>query len=213
MQSAWKKPPGRPPANSQDQSTADRILQVAADLFMAQGYEKVTVDVVAKECQVTKATVYYYYASKASLFTASVVRLMNEIVRRMNMILSSPKPLRDRLNLITQIRLQTGGTQLDFEMVMNEAVPSLTPDQIKAMRDSEELLTSIISEEFAKEIELGLIRPLPPRLYAHAYVSLLNAFHAKAHGEHRDEWPAEQLAKDLMDFFWSGADSPLSVVE
>ena len=36
-------------------------------------------DDVAKECGVTKATVYYYYSTKADLFTDTMVQMMIRI--------------------------------------------------------------------------------------------------------------------------------------
>lgn len=48
------------------------VLEAAAELFMAQGYAGVSMDLVARRAGVSKATLYAHFASKDALF-ASIV--------------------------------------------------------------------------------------------------------------------------------------------
>jgi len=48
--------------------TRDRILDVALDLFISQGYDKVSLREIAEQVGVTKAALYYHFASKEELF-------------------------------------------------------------------------------------------------------------------------------------------------
>lgn len=48
------------------------VLEAAAELFMAHGYEKVSMDAVARAAGVSKATLYAHFSSKDQLF-ASIV--------------------------------------------------------------------------------------------------------------------------------------------
>ena len=60
------------------------ILQAAEKLFFARGYESVTMDDIAREVELNKATLYLYYKDKESLFFAVVlrgVRILASIVR------------------------------------------------------------------------------------------------------------------------------------
>ncbi len=212
VSSTWKKSPGRPPAHAKEVATSEKILQVAADLFMAQGFESVTVDAVARECQVTKATVYYYYATKAALFTAAVIRLMDSIAQKTQAILDRDEPLQQRLLLIAKIRLMTGGTRLDFDMVLHEADLSLNEEQRQAMHDAEQELTNRIMRAFAEAIEKGQVKPLSAHFYALAYLTLLNSFHMRLFNELEKAVTADNLAVTMMDFFWSGAGISSSVV-
>jgi len=50
------------------------LLEAAERLFLAQGYERTTMDAVAAEAKVTKQTVYRYFTSKTDLFTALVTQ-------------------------------------------------------------------------------------------------------------------------------------------
>jgi AcrR family transcriptional regulator len=48
--------------------TRDRILDVALDLFIAQGYEKTSLREIAERVGVSKPALYYYIATKEELF-------------------------------------------------------------------------------------------------------------------------------------------------
>jgi AcrR family transcriptional regulator len=47
--------------------TRDRILQISLDLFIEQGYENVSLREIAEQVGVTKAALYYHFASKEEI--------------------------------------------------------------------------------------------------------------------------------------------------
>lgn len=51
-----------------------RILDVAGDLLLAWGYERVTIDEIARRAKVGKGTVYLHWKTKDALFLAVVLR-------------------------------------------------------------------------------------------------------------------------------------------
>lgn len=60
---------GRQKANTASTEVQrDRILEVAARLFAAQGYAITTIDQMARELGVTKPFVYYYFRDKQEIF-------------------------------------------------------------------------------------------------------------------------------------------------
>ena len=48
--------------------TRERILEVALDLFVEQGYDKTSLREIAEQVGVTKAALYYHFASKEAIF-------------------------------------------------------------------------------------------------------------------------------------------------
>lgn len=52
--------------------TRDRILEVALELFISQGYDKVSLREIAEQVGVTKAALYYHFASKEELLKTLV---------------------------------------------------------------------------------------------------------------------------------------------
>ena len=59
------------------EQTKDKILQVAARMFSKYGFQKTTVDEIARAAHKAKGSVYYYYASKEDLFKAVVEQEIN----------------------------------------------------------------------------------------------------------------------------------------
>ena len=57
--------------------TRDRILDVALDLFIEQGYDKVSLREVAERVGVTKAALYYHFTSKDDIFRTLVSPLLS----------------------------------------------------------------------------------------------------------------------------------------
>jgi AcrR family transcriptional regulator len=59
------------------EQTKDKIMQVAAKMFSKYGFQKTTVDEIARTAHKAKGSVYYYYASKEDLFKAVVEQEIN----------------------------------------------------------------------------------------------------------------------------------------
>jgi AcrR family transcriptional regulator len=57
--------------------TKDKILSVAARMFGKYGFQKTTVDEIAKTAHKAKGSVYYYFKSKEDLFLAVVTQEIN----------------------------------------------------------------------------------------------------------------------------------------
>ncbi len=56
-------------------STRDRILDVALDLFIEQGFDKTSLREIAEQLGFTKAALYYHFESKADILMALHMRL------------------------------------------------------------------------------------------------------------------------------------------
>lgn len=50
------------------------ILRIAADVFMRQGFERTSIDEIARVASTSKATIYKYYKSKVGLFEHVLAR-------------------------------------------------------------------------------------------------------------------------------------------
>lgn len=100
------RPPGRPKVQADAQPTNDQILQVATRLFLEFGFQKVSIDDVAKAAGMTKAKVYYYFGSKADLFKESMIALMARFRERIMAMLGKNSPLYDRLLEVASAHLR-----------------------------------------------------------------------------------------------------------
>ncbi len=59
------------------EALGERLLGVATELFLAQGYGATSIEAVVQACQMSKRTFYSRYADKAALFEAVVRRIVD----------------------------------------------------------------------------------------------------------------------------------------
>ncbi|MNI05290.1 Biofilm operon icaADBC HTH-type negative transcriptional regulator IcaR [compost metagenome] len=197
-----RRPPGRPRSDQGDIPIPELILKNAIPLFLGRGYEGVSMDDVAKQCGITKASVYYYFPSKAELLTASMIALMNNIRKITILRLSQPLPLRERLLDITQAHLQA--IDFDFDSFMRKMESTMSAEQMEAMRLAEQGLFDALEIEFAKASASGEIGFVDPRITARAYVALLMMGHAKdAHGLSLFA-SKQEAAEKIIELLWNG---------
>ena len=77
----------------------DVILEHARKEFMARGFSKVTVDEIASQLGISKKTLYKSYPSKEELLRASLHSMMRSAGWELERIVSSEKPLVEKLAL------------------------------------------------------------------------------------------------------------------
>lgn len=62
--------------------TADRIVDVAREMFGRNGYANTSVNEIARDAFVTKGAVYHYFGSKEGMFRAVHARVVEEVSAR-----------------------------------------------------------------------------------------------------------------------------------
>jgi TetR/AcrR family transcriptional regulator, mexJK operon transcriptional repressor len=70
---------GGRPSREQAALLGDRILDVAADLFLTEGYGATSIEAVAQRAAISKRTFYHRFPDKAALFDAVLRRIIQEI--------------------------------------------------------------------------------------------------------------------------------------
>ncbi|MCG8351391.1 MAG: TetR/AcrR family transcriptional regulator [Chloroflexales bacterium] len=79
-------------AKSDNDEREQRILDAAADLFVHYGYDKTTVDDIAREAGVSKGAIYLHFKSKDDLFEGLLIReLMAYQTKWLELIEADPK--------------------------------------------------------------------------------------------------------------------------
>ena len=71
-------PTPRPPGRPRNQDADRQIVAATLRLLSREGYDRTSIEAVAAEAGVTRATVYRRYATKADMVTAAVCTLAGE---------------------------------------------------------------------------------------------------------------------------------------
>ncbi len=93
---ARPKSAGRPRAGEVE-ARADELMQVAGQLFLAKGYSKVSLEMIAREARVAVRTIYVKFGGKSGLLGAVLLDKRQQYFSSMDME-SDPRPLKEVLN-------------------------------------------------------------------------------------------------------------------
>ncbi|MBQ0138096.1 MAG: TetR/AcrR family transcriptional regulator [Kurthia sp.] len=194
---------GRPRLQEQAIPTKVRILQTATKLFIEQGYKNASMDEVALRTNVTKATVYYYYKTKAELFTAAIVGLMKIIRENSVAILSTDETFENRLHKLVTV-FSHATVNVDINNFIKEATPSLNEEQLLIIQHSEEEMHDAVEACFAREMEKGVLPLNNTKFITHIFLSVLNMTkYRDSNGQGFFPTP-EQTTTEIIRFFWKG---------
>ncbi len=77
----------------------ETILQSAKKIFEKYGYQKASMDDIAKEAMIGKGTIYYYFNSKEDIYLAILNKFSNELSSYIEQKLSKAETLEEKLKL------------------------------------------------------------------------------------------------------------------
>ncbi|HJS87006.1 MAG TPA: TetR/AcrR family transcriptional regulator [Acetobacteraceae bacterium] len=80
----------------------ERIIDIAAELFYARGYENTSLDAVAERMSVTKPFIYAHFASKADLLAEICARGIASALKALDGVLEMPGTPTERLAEVGQ---------------------------------------------------------------------------------------------------------------
>ncbi|MFL6056094.1 MAG: TetR/AcrR family transcriptional regulator [Actinoallomurus sp.] len=128
-----------------------QILTTAAELFGERGYEAVSLEDVAARLDVTKGSLYYYFASKDELVTAAIETLGNEWTARLERLPeaqegSSAARLRALIREHITIAVRDYPAALRLFLVPQQW-PDAQRSRIKKLRQRHDRLFRVIIEE------------------------------------------------------------------
>ncbi len=90
------------------------ILKAARKVFGARGYERATLDEVAREAEFAKGTLYSYFDSKADLFAELVEREFDEVLARAKEALGREEDAAAAARALIRVFLEFFESRADF---------------------------------------------------------------------------------------------------
>jgi len=192
---------GRPRHDENAKPTKDLVLETATKLFIKEGYKNISMDDVAKACNVTKATIYYYYPTKGELYTSALIAMMDRIKLSILQILEQHKPFKERLEQLVVVHL-SATIDIDMKNFMKEASINLTESQLKQVQASENEMYQTIEQAMQIEMDKGTIRKGNSTFFAHTFMALMSVGYFKDGEENRLFLTEAMAAKEIVDFFW-----------
>ena len=137
------------------------IIKAARKRFAHYGFSKVTMDEIAGDVEMGKASLYYYFPTKEDLFKAVISQEQNEFVKNIETLLQKKSSASDKLNQYVEQRLKYFRDLVNLGMLSVHSVFDIKSIFKKLFEDFESqeliLLKKIIEEgkstgEFTKDL-------------------------------------------------------------
>ncbi len=113
-------------------SKKERILAAATDLFSRWGYNKTSLDEVARGAHIAKATIYYYFSSKERLFIDAIRNKAEELFAKLDDELESMDSFEDKLSCFLRLPM----TYIFENMpILIEALHQIPPDYLESLEE------------------------------------------------------------------------------
>jgi len=163
----------------------DRILDAAASVFRAKGYDGARLEDIADVLGVTKASVYYYFSKKSDLLTEICEQAVKDSLARQDRILQTDRPADERLREAMSDHIR--GMAANFA-VWSIFFREFGPEQTHGSRGSEiqaglrefgNHFEGLLSEG----IKSGVFRPVDVRVVSNAILGMLNWSNRWIHNE------------------------------
>ncbi|MGE0597960.1 MAG: TetR/AcrR family transcriptional regulator [Dehalococcoidia bacterium] len=143
--------------------TRDGIVAAAAEIFGQRGFGASSVDEVAQQAGVTKATVYYHFSSKEELYAAVRVALLEQSTAQAS---ESVQSYSDPLSALVHLVELTISLTLDRSrkyMFFHEIVP-ISNEVRSAIGRAQRDYAVLLEQAVESGQKAGVIRPGSPRI-------------------------------------------------
>ena len=149
------------------EDTKDKIVSVATKLFSRFGFQKTSMDDIAKFARKAKGSLYYHFANKEELFREVVVKEVDEIKSKLSEVVNNSEYSAEgklKKYMLTRMELMQHATNYQDTMHPGEIDHYEFTDDIRHDFDvwEKERLITIINDgvehgEFNIEIDTGVL--------------------------------------------------------
>jgi AcrR family transcriptional regulator len=182
------------------------FLEAATRVFGGCGFERATMDQIAREAGVAKGTIYLYYASKQHIYDAALAAGFAELDDRTRAAIDDAPTLRDVISAFISVRAQYFSEHRDFFRLYVAAIAAQItsvkprPSECQAMVARQ---TRRLEQAFGRAIARREVRRVDSAAAAQAVFDLTRGLVTRR----MLSQPASGLAEDaafLADLVWEG---------
>lgn len=147
-----------------DLTTEERILAAAKKIFVRDGYHGARMEDIAKEADVNKALLHYYFRSKDKLFEVIFQELKSGLLPMVSHIFESDTPVFDKIKqfIASYIDLLNANPYLPLFLLneMNKD-PEKFIQNFGIIEKVHQVLPKFVMQ-IQSEIEKGILKPISP---------------------------------------------------
>lgn len=155
-----------------------RIIRAAIRVFGRYGYHKSTVSQVARQADMGRGTLYWYYKSKEDIFRSIVQQFMSEATEKINRQLQTNISFESKIKGFIRDWLELATREEDIARIMysvfSQSHGKFAQEMLKSVKKMYLDIIEILKNCFAREIRKGQMRPADTRRLARLLIGLLD---------------------------------------
>jgi len=153
----------------------DNILQAAALEFSQKGFHRAKMDDIAARASVAKGTLYYNFASKSKLFSATVTEGIEVIVEKIQARLDADMPFEAHFRELIECNVALYLQYSDLaHIVFNEVSSGIDADILADIQTARNRYIDCVAGQLRNGQQSGHIKGVDLRLTAIAIVGMLD---------------------------------------
>jgi TetR/AcrR family transcriptional regulator len=159
--------------------TQAKILEIAETQFARHGYAGAHLQQIAEEVGVQKTALYYYFPSKAALYTAILARMLEAFERRVSAALEREASHRERLVRLLDDLNDLLAERPNYAQILLRIFVDQARVDLSSLFPTIEAVIGRVLRFYRSGIEAGAFRKLSSR---HAFQSMMGSivFHYAA---------------------------------
>lgn len=187
-----------------DTSVRDRIMAEAARLFVARGYNGISMREIAEAVGVSKAGLYYHFTDKEALFVAVISADVERLAASVTAARAAGETARDQVRALLRALFALPPDERAMMRLASQGLPELSPAAAERFLGLYHGgFIGQVSAILRGGIERGELRPLD--VPAATWVLLGMAFPFFGEGTLRDAAASERAVELIVGVFFDGA--------
>jgi AcrR family transcriptional regulator len=181
--------------------TLQRILQEATSLFVARGYEGVSMREIGEAVGITKAALYYHFQDKEDLFMAILNASLEEISGVLDRAEAAGQDARGRIEETVRGLLALPAERRALIRVASQEMVHVRPEVRAAFNEVyQRKFVGRIAGMLDDGMRRGELRAMDPQLGAWLLLGMAYPFFQPAHGAQ----PIKEIGETLVGVFFEG---------
>lgn len=146
-----------------------QIMVAAKRVFSVRGFNKATMEDIAKEAELSPGTLYLYFKNKDELFSSLSIRILQYLNLRLEHVVNSEKKLspEEKVDALKEVMYDV--YEFDplilinmFHLQSSDTLKNLSPQLLGDLKDLSRNSLALMAKIFEEGIEQGLFIDKPP---------------------------------------------------
>jgi len=183
----------------------EEILEAAQHAFLKYGFEKITLEDIARECGIKKTALYYYFKNKEELLSEMILLKINEIQDRIKQAVDAADSVREKLRIYMSTKIDIMRENMDFlQLFDKEGLPLreqkfLAENKKKLMQTDFFLIKDIIKQGIKnKKVNYELKDSLVLMILGVTYGTFVGRFLEET------DWDVDEMIETSIEVIFKG---------